>query len=105
MSSLSLLVFLIWETRPSAFSLQITQTHSHSKGTHVVRNEQLPSQSLADVDISDEESAGARSLARHRSRPRRQALPGSQVSGRAEFLLMLLWAGPSHLNTKSHQRK
>lgn len=47
-------------------------------GTHVVRNEQLPSQSLADVDTSDEESAGARSLARHRSRPRRQALPGSQ---------------------------
>ncbi|KAI5281326.1 Melanophilin [Manis pentadactyla] len=47
-------------------------------GTHVVRKEQLPSQSLADVDTSDEESAWAHSLAPHHSRPRRRALPGSQ---------------------------
>lgn len=64
------------KTRPRAFSLsrQMTQTRCLSAGAHVVGSEQPPSQYLADVDTSDEDSLrglrAARRPSEQRGRPR-----------------------------------
>lgn len=87
------LIFLHWIKRPLAFSfsLHITQPHSYSKGTNILRNEQLPSQYLADVDTSDEESIWAQRVASHHPRQKGWTASESQVKagGKDTFWLLL----------------
>ncbi|XP_059559635.1 melanophilin isoform X4 [Myotis daubentonii] len=53
-------------------------------GARVVRNEQLPSQCLADVDTSDEDSVRARRAASHLSTQSGRTSPASQGPGAGE---------------------
>ncbi|XP_036277534.1 melanophilin isoform X5 [Pipistrellus kuhlii] len=66
------------ESCPGA--LRITST----PGVSIVRNEQLPSQCLADVDTSDEDSIQAREAASHLSTQSGRTSPASQGPGASE---------------------
>ena len=92
MSLLSLIShFSSLDKTPTGFSFS-PQPHSYSTGTDILRNEQLPSQYLADVDTSDEESIWTQRVASHHPRQKGWTASESQVKrGGKNAFWLLLW--------------
>lgn len=66
---------------PGLLTLPSTQTPSFSKGIDDVKSKQIPSQYLADVDTSDEDSLQDPRAASQHSKRRARAMPDTQVLG------------------------